>query len=110
MSTHAAFFDYDKDGDLDMYLLNNSFRPVGSFGLKNIRHIRNSRGGDKLYRNNNNKFTDISEEAGIYGSEIGFGLGITLGDVNNDNWIDIYVSNDFFEKDYLYINNQDGDF
>ena len=66
-STHAAFFDYDKDGDLDMYLLNNSFRPIGSFNLKNNeRTIRDSLGGDKLYRNDNNSFTDVSEEAGIY--------------------------------------------
>ncbi len=107
-STHAAFFDYDLDGDLDCYLLNNSFRPIGSFGLENIRHIRDEKGGDKLYRNDGEKFTDISEEAGIYGSVIGFGLGIALGDINLDGWPDIYISNDFFERDYLYINQQDG--
>ena len=61
-------------------------------------------------RNDNNKFTDVSAEAGIYGSVIGFGLGVTVGDVNKDGWLDIYVSNDFFERDYLYINNRNGTF
>ncbi len=110
-STHAVFFDYDKDGDLDVYLLNNSYQAIGSFNLmQNIRHVRDSVGGDKLYRNDNNIFTDVSEEAGIYGSIIGFGLGITIGDVNNDGWPDIFISNDFFERDYLYINNRNGTF
>ncbi len=111
LSTHAAFFDYDKDGDLDLYLLNNSFQAIGSFNLgKSVRDTRDPKGGDKLYRNDGNKFVDVSEAAGIYGSIIGFGLGVTVGDVNQDGWQDIYVSNDFFEKDYLYLNNQDGTF
>ncbi|TAE50455.1 MAG: hypothetical protein EAZ89_12045 [Bacteroidetes bacterium] len=110
-STHAAFFDYDKDGDLDCYLLNNSFRPIGGFDLKrNQRTERDSLGGNKLYRNDNGHFVDASDEAGIYGSIIGFGLGVTVGDVNRDGWQDIYVSNDFFERDYLYINNKNGTF
>ncbi len=110
-STHAAFFDYDHDGDLDLFLLNNSFKPIGSFNLQqNERNIRDSLGGHKLYRNDNGHFTDVSAEAGIYGSVIGFGLGVTVGDVNNDGWQDIYVSNDFFERDYLYINNKNGTF
>jgi hypothetical protein len=109
-STHAAFFDYDLDGDLDCYLLNNSFRPIGSFGFENIRHERDEKGGDKLYRNDNNKFTDISDFAGIYGSVIGFGLGIAVSDVNMDGWPDLYISNDFFERDYLYINQKNGKF
>ena len=108
--THAAFFDYDQDGDLDCYVLNNSFRPVSSLGLNNIRHQRDSTGADKLYRNDNGRFLDVSEESGIYGSVIGFGLGVTVTDVNQDNWMDIYISNDFFERDYLYINQQDGTF
>lgn len=110
-STHAVFFDYDKDGDLDLYLLNNSYQAIGSFNLRrNQRGIRDQEGGDKLYRNDGKTFTDVSEQAGIYGSVIGFGLGVTVGDINMDSWPDIYVSNDFFEKDYIYINNGDGTF
>jgi hypothetical protein len=109
-STHAAFFDYDRDGDLDMYLLNNSFIPVGKLAYQNLRPVRDSLGGHKLFRNDGAVFKDVSAEAGIYGSIISFGLGITLGDFNNDNWVDIYVSNDFYERDYLYINNHDGTF
>lgn len=110
-STHASFFDYDKDGDLDVYILNNSYQAIGSFNLRrNERPKRDSLGGDKLMENVDGKFVDVSEKAGIYGSVIGFGLGVTVGDVNNDGWDDIYISNDFFERDYLYINQQDGTF
>ena len=110
-STHAAFFDYDRDGDLDMYLLNNAFRPLSTFDLsRNLRNERDPYGGDCLYRNDDGLFTDVSVDAGIYGSVIGFGLGLTVSDVNNDGWLDIYVANDFFERDYLYMNNQDGTF
>jgi len=110
-STHGAFFDYDKDGDLDLYLLNNSFKAIGSFNLKkNLRYTRDSIGGDKLFRNDGGHFTDVSVEAGILGSIIGFGLGVTVGDIDQDGWMDIYVSNDFFERDYLYLNNHDGTF
>ncbi len=110
-TTHAVFFDYDHDNDLDLYILNNSYQSIGSFNLmKNERPKRDPLGGDKLMRNDNNHFTDVSVQAGIYGSIIGFGLGATVGDVNNDGWLDIYVSNDFFERDYLYINNRNGTF
>jgi hypothetical protein len=110
-TTHAVFFDYDLDGDLDVYILNNSYQAIGSFNLrKNERPKRDALGGDKLMRNDGNKFVDVSEQAGIYGSVIGFGLGVTVGDINKDGWPDLYVSNDFFERDYLYINNQDGTF
>src|SRR6056300_1681791 len=110
-STHASFFDYDKDGDLDVYLLNNSYQAIGSFDLRrNERPKRDTDGGDKLLQNQNGKFVDVSEKSGIFGSVIGFGLGVTVGDVNSDGWEDIYVSNDFFERDYLYMNNQDGTF
>lgn len=110
-STHAAFFDFDHDGDLDFFLLNNSFKAIGSFNLQqNERTIRDSLGGHKFYRNDGGHFTDISEKANIYGSIIGFGLGVTVGDLNKDGWQDIYVSNDFFERDYLYINQQNGTF
>lgn len=111
LSTHASFFDFDRDGDLDCYLLNNSFQSVTEFDLKpGQRQKRDSLGANKLYRNEGGFFKDVSEEAGIYGSKIGFGLGVSVGDVNRDGWIDIYVSNDFFERDYLYINNRDGTF
>jgi len=107
----ASFFDYDKDGDLDLYLLNNSFQAIGSFNQSNNgRDDRDLLGGDRLLENRNGKFFDVSEKAGIYGSIIGFGLGVSIGDVNRDNWDDIYVSNDFFERDYLYINQKDGTF
>lgn len=110
-TTHAAFFDYDKDNDLDLYILNNSYQAIGSFNLrKNERPKRDPLGGDKLMRNDGNRFIDVSESAGIYGSVIGFGLGVTVGDIDKDGWQDIYVSNDFFERDYLYINKHDGTF
>lgn len=111
LSTHAAFFDYDKDGDLDCYLLNNSIRSIGAYDLrKDQRKIPDPQGGNKLLRNDNGKFIDVSEDAGIYTSMIGFGLGVTIGDIDKDGWPDIYVSNDFFEKDYLYINQKNGTF
>lgn len=110
-STQGVFFDYDKDGDLDMYLLKNFPKAIGSFNLKeNQRAVRDPLGGHKFFRNDNGKFNDISAEAGIYGSTIAFGLGVTVGDIDQDGWMDIYVSNDFFERDYIYINNHDGTF
>ncbi|MFL2600005.1 MAG: VCBS repeat-containing protein [Flavobacteriaceae bacterium] len=110
-STHSSFFDFDKDGDLDVYLLNNSYQSIESFNLKkNERPNRDILGGDKLLENRDGKFFDISEESGIYGSVIGFGLGVTVADFNRDGWEDIFVSNDFFERDYLYMNNKNGTF
>ena len=110
-STQAAFFDYDHDGDLDCYVLNNSQRSFDSFGYdSSLRYVRDPVNGHKLYRNDGQKFIDVSAQAGIYGGEIAFGLGISIGDLNNDGWEDIYVCNDFFEKDYLYINQHNGTF
>ncbi len=110
-STQAAFFDYDMDGDLDCYLLNNSFKDPSRIDLyKSMRDKPDELGGDKLYRNDGNTFTDVTAEAGIYSSAIGFGLGTVIGDINNDHYPDIYVSNDFWERDYLYINQGDGTF
>jgi hypothetical protein len=118
-TTHAAFFDYDLDGDLDCYILNNSFIPVNTLNYSNKRELRAADwpvedfakgGGDKLLRNDNGKFIDASAAANIYGSLIGFGLGVTVGDVNGDHYPDMYISNDFFERDYLYINQQNGTF
>ena len=110
-STHAAFFDYDLDGDLDCYILNNSFRDPSKIELyRKVREEANDPGGDKLMRNDNGVFTDVTKAAGIYSSDIGFGLGVAVGDLNNDNLPDIYISNDFWERDYLYLNNGDGTF
>ena len=109
-STQAVFFDYDRDGKLDMFLINNSPRDVSSFGVRNTRNVRDKYGGAKLYHNVGGRFEDVSAKAGIYGSEIAFGLGVAVSDVNRDGWPDIYTSNDFFEQDYLYINNRDGTF
>ncbi len=109
-ATHAAFFDYDRDGDLDLYLVNNSSRPPSILARENTRDVRDPLGGDKLYRNDGGHFVDVSAPAGIFGSVIGFGLGVAVSDVNRDGWPDLYISNDFFERDYLYINNRNGTF
>jgi len=110
-NVHAVFFDFDGDGDLDVYLLNNSLTG-GSMTqwLKQTREDVSSLGGDKLLRNDDGVFIDVTEEAGIYRGEIGFGLGIAVGDVNGDLLPDIYISNDFWERDYLYMNRGDGTF
>jgi hypothetical protein len=109
-STQAAFFDYDGDGDLDLFLIRNSPRPVSSIAVRNLRSVRDPLGGHRLYRNDGGHFVDVSEQAGIYGPEIGFGLGIAVADVNRDGRPDVYVANDFFERDYLYINQGNGTF
>ncbi|WP_276371754.1 VCBS repeat-containing protein [Chryseolinea sp. H1M3-3] len=110
-STHATFFDYDRDGDLDMFLLNHSIHyfPVDN-EFTRLRNRIDKNFGSKLYQNNNNVFVDVSEKAGIASNFISFGLGVAVGDVNSDGWPDVYVSNDFKEQDYLYINQQDGTF
>ena len=110
LGVHATFFDYDKDGDLDCYLLSNSIRSVGNYDLIKDQRDKATDKGNKFLRNDNNFFVDITKEANIYSSAIGFGLGITVSDYNNDTWPDIFVSNDFFERDYLYLNQQDGTF
>ena len=109
-ATQAAFLDYDRDGDLDLFVVNNSPRAVSSFGLKNTRNVRDPLGGARLYRHDGTHFTDVSAQAGIFSPEIAFGLGVAVGDVNRDGWSDVYVSNDFFERDYLYINAGNGTF
>ncbi len=109
-STQAAFLDYDRDGDLDLIVIDNSPKPASSFGLRNTRNVRDPYGGAKLYRNDGGHFTDVSAQAGIHSPEVAFGLGIVVADVNHDGWPDIYVSNDFFERDYLYVNRGDGTF
>ena len=113
-STQAAFFDFDIDGDLDMYLLNHSVHTSGSYGDVSLRYQKDSLAGDRLYRNDISEgriiFTDVTEEAGILSSQIGYGLGVSICDINNDAFADIYISNDFHENDYLYINNGNGTF
>ncbi|MDZ4330337.1 MAG: CRTAC1 family protein, partial [Flavobacterium sp.] len=109
-SSSAAFFDYDLDGDLDMYLLNHAVHSELSFGNAAIRTKRSYECGDKLFRNDNGKFVDVSEQAGIFGGANGYGLGLAVSDFNLDGYPDIYVGNDFHEDDYYYINNGDGTF
>jgi hypothetical protein len=111
-STQAAFFDYDMDGDLDMYLLNHSMHENGNFRpRKDFFKTYHPLSGDKIYRNNgNNTYTEVTKEVGINSSAIGYGLGIAVADINLDGYPDIYVCNDFHENDYLYINQKNGTF
>lgn len=109
-STQGLFFDFDRDGDLDLYLLNHHIEVINEVEFSEVKDIRHPYAGDKLYRNDDGKFIDISEQAGIKGSALGFGLGIVSSDVNQDGWPDILVTNDYIEPDYLYINNGDGTF
>lgn len=111
--TQAAFFDYDRDGDLDCYLLNHSQKPNSNIRDTSNRRQFDALSGDRLYRNDLDsagKFTDVSAAAGIYQSNLGYGLGIATGDFNNDGWDDIYIGNDFHENDYYYLNNGNGTF
>ncbi len=113
LSVHASFFDYDGDKDLDAYLLSNPLRSLDELHpAPNLRNIPDPDGGNRLLRNDGPSlgFVDVTETAGIYNSQIGFGLGISAGDLDRDGWTDLYVSNDFFERDYLYRNAQDGTF
>jgi len=111
-STQAVFFDYDMDGDLDMYLLNHSIHQNGTFGKRSDKlETFNPLTGDRLYRNDGNKkFTDVTKQANIHSSVIGYGLGIVAADINLDGYPDLYVGNDFHENDYMYINQHDGTF
>ena len=111
-TTQAAFLDLDRDGDLDLFVLNNSPKLVKGFGVFYTRMTPVKYGGAKLYRNDGDgkPFTEVSERAGIFSPENAFGLGVGVGDVNRDGWPDLYVANDFFERDYLYLNQGDGTF
>jgi enediyne biosynthesis protein E4 len=118
-TTHASFFDYDLDGDLDCFMVNNSPMPVNTFNYANMRDLPADQwevkdflkgGGDHFYKNENGKYVEVTKQVGLHGSLISLGLGVTVGDVNGDHFPDVYVSNDFFERDYLYINQQNGTF
>ncbi|MGB5190823.1 VCBS repeat-containing protein [Robiginitalea sp.] len=109
-SSNAAFLDYDLDGDLDIYLLNHAVHTQNSYGKASLRYQRDYDTGDKLLRNDGDTFTDVSEEAGIFGGINGYGLGIAVSDFNLDGYPDLYIGNDFHEDDYFYVNNGDGTF
>jgi len=109
-SSNATFFDYDLDGDLDMYLLNHAVHTQNSYGDVSLREKRTYETGDKLLRNDGGNFIDVSKDAGIYGGLNGYGLGIAVSDFNLDGYPDFYVGNDFHEDDYYYLNNGDGTF
>ena len=109
-STQANFFDYDNDGDLDMFLLNHSVKKIDNMELAKFRKETDELAGNKLFENKNNKFVEVTKKAGIYQYPLTFGLGVAIADINLDGLQDIYVTNDYNEPDYLYINNGDGTF
>ena len=110
LATQATFFDYDKDGDLDLFLMNHSLYPNSNYGKGVIRRQVDEMSGDKLYENKQGTYVDVSTQSGIFQGKIGYGLGVSIGDVTNDGYPDIYVGNDFFENDYLYINQKNKTF
>lgn len=118
-TTQVSFFDYDMDGDLDCFMIDNSPLPLNNLGYENRRSLPDSAwpvpdilkgGGDHLYQNNNGFFKEVTYQSGIHGTLLSFGLGVSVGDVNNDGWLDVYVANDSYERDYLYINQKNGTF
>jgi len=111
-STQASFLDYDKDGDLDCFIINHSVQKYTA-GVQDNIELRNEKNPDyasKLYRNDNQHYTEVSEASGITSNVLSFGLGVAISDFNNDGWPDISVSNDFNEPDYLFMNNGNGSF
>ncbi len=109
-TTHAAFFDMDRDGDLDLYVLNHNIKNLRNFDAAFVKKMVDPDAGDRLYENVNGKFANITQKAGIISNPLGYGLGVNIADINNDGWPDIYVTNDYVEEDYLYLNNQNGTF
>jgi enediyne biosynthesis protein E4 len=118
-TTQVSFFDYDLDGDLDCFMINNSPMPINNLGYNNRRDLQDKDwpvseflkgGGDHLFRNDNGYFNEVSATAGIHGTLMSFGLGVSVGDVNSDGYPDVYVANDSYERDYLYINQRNGTF
>ena len=110
LATQAVFFDYDKDGDLDFFLMNHSLNSNSNYGKGVVRRQVDEMSGDKLYENIQGTYVDVSTQSGIFQGKIGYGLGVSIGDVTNDGYPDIYVGNDFFENDYLYINQKNKTF
>jgi enediyne biosynthesis protein E4 len=108
--TQAVFFDYDKDGDLDLFVLQHSIHQTGNYGDSSARSIYSPVSGGKLFRNDGDHFTDVTQQAGIISSPLGYGLGVGVADLNHDGYDDIYVSNDFQEDDYYYVNQKNGTF
>jgi hypothetical protein len=111
-STQAAFFDYDNDNDLDLFVLNHSLPKYAGFSklLEVYKQEKNSKFASQLYQNDQGKFTNVTEKAGITNNVLSFGLGVAVSDVNSDGWPDLYISNDFNEEDYLFLNNRNGTF
>lgn len=110
LNTQALFFDYDRDGDLDCFIVNHSVHSNASMQDSSMRYKTDAAAGDKLLRNDRSRFVDVSREAGIFSSVIGYGLNAITADFNRDGWPDIYVSNDFHEEDYYYLNLGNGRF
>lgn len=109
-STQAVFFDYDRDNDLDLFVLNHNNKNLRNFDASFVKKMIDADAGDRLYRNDNNYFTDVTSGSGIISNPLGYGLGVSVSDFNNDGWPDLYVTNDYVEEDYMYINNRDGTF
>ena len=118
-TTQVSFFDYDLDGDLDCFMINNSPIPINTLGYANRRDMNEKDwpvaeflkgGGDHLFRNDDGHFTEVTKNAGIHGTLMSFGLGVSVADINEDGYPDIFVANDSYERDYLYINQKNGSF
>jgi hypothetical protein len=114
--TQASFFDYDMDGDLDCFIINNSPLPFATVSSGNMRDKDLDKwkvdeslkaGGNHLFRNDNGFYKEVTKDAGLHSGLVSFGLGVYVGDINNDGYPDIYVGNDFIEKDYMYINQKE---
>lgn len=109
-STQASFFDYDKDGDLDLFLINHEIDTYLDEDIAQLQKEPGELAGERLFRNDDGYFKDITYAAGLINNKLGYGLGIGVGDLNNDLWPDVYISNDYSGKDHLYINQQNGTF